>query len=101
MYPILKYPEVRSRSKYVRVRPWLRKPPPDVTIQSSGSHDLSKGSEVSENVRADGANREIHIDQLDDEIQRLVEERRRRGSIRAGLVPDQEVTQSQSRNSEE
>ncbi len=76
MYPILKYPEVKGRNPYIKVRPWVRRPPPGVVVVPSESHD--KGS-----VR--GVAKQIRIDQVDTEFQRLVEQRGRLATVGAGL----------------
>ncbi len=99
MYPILKYPEIKGRNKYVKVRPWLRRPPSEVVIQSSRSHDpeerscdpedrshdLEEGShdpeEGSHDQEGGGATREIHLDQVNEEFERLVAMRGRMSTV--------------------
>lgn len=104
VYPILKFPEVKGRNKYVKVRPWLRRPPPEVVIQSSGSHDPAVASHdleggVAQGEERGGVTREIHLDQVDDEFERLVKMRGRMGSevgARLGGVKVGGVTRSKS-----
>ncbi len=53
-------------------------------IQSSGSHDKEDGSHDEENrshdLESGATSREIHLDQVDDEFERLVKMRGRMGT---------------------
>ena len=83
MYPILKYPEVKGRNPYIKVRPWVRRPPPGVVVVPSESHD--KGSESHDKSSVMGVAKQIRMDQVETEFQRLVEQRGRLATVGAGL----------------
>ena len=102
VYPILKYPEAKSRKKYVRVRPWVRRPPADVVMNEYESHD-SDGelhrdieNESGDLVVSEGPQRVIQIEQVDDEFERLCKQRSRLHTSGAALGVDRVRSQGDS-----
>ena len=97
VYPILKFPEVKRRKKYVRVRPWVRRPPPEVVVHSNESTDFEESVEGG-GVRGKGVQRQIQLDQVEDEFQRLVAQRVRLNTVGTSLKPEgsESVRKSQS-----
>ncbi len=76
VYPILKFPEVKGRNAYIKVRPWVRRPPPQVVVEACDDKGSGRGV---------GVAKEISMDQVENEFQRLVEQRVRLATVGAGL----------------
>ena len=108
VYPILKYPEAKSRSKYVRVRPWTRQPARAVVKEpSDGSHDVDgelhsdTENESGDLVASERVQRVIRMEQVDDEFERLCKQRSRLHTSGAALGlervrPQEEIRKSKS-----